>query len=93
MYAQIIERFRQLNGGLPAELHDCAVGLFHFDNVGDVFGGQRFKIQLVGNIEVRGNGFGVVVDNNRLTARFFERPNRVYRAVVELNALPDADRS
>ena len=92
-HAQIVERFCKFNGGLPAELDNRAVGLFHFDNVGDIFGGQRLEIQLVRNVEVGRNRFGVVVDDNRLTARLLERPNRVHRAVVKFDTLADADRS
>ena len=82
---------RQIDGRLSAELDDNAFRLFLVDDVEHIFRGQRFKIQSVGDIKVRGYGFRVVVDDDGLDAHFLERPYGVYRAVVKFHALTDAD--
>ncbi len=81
----------KVDGRLAAKLDNDAFRLFPVDDVQHVFQGQRFKIQTVCRIKVRGNRFRVVVDDDCFVSFFFEGPDRVYRAVVEFNALTDAD--
>ena len=52
---------------------------------------QRLKIQLVRDIKVRAHGLRIVVDDDRLIARFGKSPGSVDGAVVEFDSLPDAD--
>ena len=78
---------------MAAELHDNAFGLLFIDNIQYILHSQGLEIQLVSNIEVSGNGFGVVVDDDGFIAHLFERPYAVYGAVVKLYALTDADRT
>ena len=81
----------QLDGGLTAELHHSTPGLLDLQDAVHILGGQRVKVQPVGGIEVGGDGFGVVVDDDSLVAVLLQRPDTVYRAVVELDALADPD--
>ena len=90
-HARLIEIAAQLDGGLPAEGDDDAVGLFDVDDVLHVFGGQRLEIKPVRRVEVGGDRLGVVVDDDDFVAELFERPHAVDGGVVELDALPDAD--
>ena len=53
---------------------------------------QRLEVEPVGRVEVGADRLGVVVDDDGLVARLPQRPHRMDRAVVELDALPDADR-
>ena len=57
----------------------------------DALGVQRVKVQAVTGIKVGGDGLGVVVDEDGLAAVLLQRPDRVDRAIVKLNALTDAD--
>ncbi len=81
----------ELDGGLTAELYHSTPGLLDLQNAVHIFGGQRVKVQTVGGIEVGGYGLGVVVDDDSLVAVLLQRPDTVYRAVVELDALSDPD--
>ena len=51
-HAHVGERLGQLDGGLAAELHHCAPGLFQFHHGLHVLGGQRLEIELVRHVEV-----------------------------------------
>ena len=90
-HARLIEIAAQLDGGLPAEGDDDAVGLFDVDDVLHVLGGQRLEVKPVCRVEVGGDRLGVVVDDDDLVAELLERPHAVDGGVVELDALPDAD--
>ena len=83
----------EVDRGLAAELHDRKVGLFGVHHAGHILGRQRLEIQAVGRVKVGGHGLRVVVDDHGLAAELLQRPDRVHRAVVELNALADADRA
>ena len=83
----------EVDGGLTAELNDRVVRLLGLDDAGHVLRGQRLKVQTVSGVEVGGNGLRVVVDDNGLAAELLQRPDRVNRAVVELDALTDTDRT
>ena len=81
----------QLDGRLAAKLHHHAPRFFHRQNGFHILGGQRVEIEAVGGIKVGGNGFGVVVCNDRFASAFLERAHTVHGAIVELDPLPDAD--
>ena len=87
----LIEVVAQLDRRLAAEGDDDAVRLFFIDDVLHVFGGERLEVQPVRRIEVGGDGFGVVVDDDHFIPQFFERPHAVHGRIVELDALADAD--
>ena len=86
-----VQELGQLDGRLPAEGHHHADGLFHVDDVHHVFGAKRLEVQPVGGVVVGGHGFGVVVDDDHVVAHFPQRPYAVNGAVIELDALADAD--
>ena len=81
----------QLDGSLTAKLNNAGVGLLGRDDVVHALGVQRVEIQAVAGVEVGGDRLGVVVDQDSLTAVLLEGPDAVDRAVVELDALTDAD--
>ncbi len=83
---------RQVDGRLPAKLHDHAFRLLGFDDVEHVFKGQRLKVQPVGRVVVGAHGLGIAVDHDGLEAQFLEREAGLHAAIVELNALADAVR-
>ena len=87
------QRLGELDGGLPAESDDHAHGLLDLHHVQHVFLGERLEIQSVGGIEIRGNGFRVVVDDRHVVAHCLQRPHTVHGGIVELDALADADRA
>ncbi len=89
--ADLVHVLCQLDGGLAAELHHAGVRLFGGDDVVHALRVQRVKVQAVTGIKVGGDGLGVVVDQNGLAAVLLQRPDSVHRAVVELDALTDAD--
>ena len=87
----VIQEFRQLDSRLAAEGHHDAHRLLHLDDVHDVFGIQRLKVQPVSGVIVGGNGLRVIVDDDHLVAQLLQRPDAVDGGVVELDALADAD--
>jgi len=76
---------------LAAELHHHAVGVRRLHDVRDLFGGDGFEEQAVGGVVVRRHRLRVVVHDVGLDALLAQRADGVNRAVVELDALPDAD--
>ena len=78
---------------LSAKRNDNAVRFFYVQNVLNVFRGQRLEIQSVRRVEVGGNRFGIVVDNDHFIAKLFQRPNAMYGRIVELDTLTDTDRT
>ena len=91
--AQLLKVRRKVDGGLAAELNDRVVRLLGLDDAGHVLRGQRLEVQTVSGVEVSGDGLRVVVDDDGLAAELLQCPDRVNRAVVELDALTDADRA
>ena len=83
----------QLDGRLSAEGHHHADGLLDPDDVHHVLRVQGLKIQAVGGVVVGGDGLRVVVDDDHVVAHFPKGPDGVDGAVVELDALADADRA
>ena len=86
----LVEAARQVDGGLPAELHDHAVGALALDDAEHVLEAEGLEVEAVGGVVVGGDGLGVAVDHDRLVAQLGERPAGLHAAVVELDALADA---
>ena len=91
--ARALQRHRQLERRLAAELHDDAVRPFLLDHVQHVLERERLEIQPVGRVVVGGDGFRVAVDHDRFHAPLAQREGGVDAAVVELDALADPVRS
>ncbi len=89
--AGLLQRRREVDGRLAAELHDNALGLLLVDDVQYIFRRQRLEVEAVGNIEVGRNRLRVVVDDDGLDAHFPQGPYRMHGAVVKLHPLADAD--
>ena len=96
-----VERLRQVDRRLPAELYDgrrevqlrAVFGTrFVFQNVQHAFFVKRLEVQAVAGVEVGRYGLWIGVRHDAGDALFVERPSRVHRAIVELDALPDAYR-
>ena len=81
----------QLDGGLAAELDHTGVGLFGGDDVVHALRVQRVEVEAVAGVKIGGDGLRVIVDEDGFAAVLFQRPDAVDRAVVELDALTDAD--
>ena len=92
-YTQLFQMSCQIDGSLTAKLYNGCIRLFRVDDTGDILRCQRLEIQAVCRIKVRGYGFRVVVDDDGLTAQLLQCPYGMNRAVVELNALTDTDRT
>jgi hypothetical protein len=84
------QRHRQLERGLPAELHDHAPRLLPIADRQHVLERERLEVQPVRGVVVGRHRLGVAVDHDRLEAQLLERHRRVDAAVVELDALADA---
>ena len=93
LYTKVIERLRQVDGGLSAKRCDNALRLLKLDDIHNVLCSKRLEIKLVCGGIVGGNGLGVIVDDNSLVARIFNSRNRVNGGIVKLNTLTDTDRT
>ena len=69
-HAQPLQREREIERRLPAELHDHAIGLFGVADVEHVFERQRFEIEAVAGVVIGGHGLRVAVDHDRFHPHF-----------------------
>ena len=81
----------QVDGGLAAQGGNDALGVLEVQDVHHILGGQGLKVQLVGGGVVRGDGFGVVVDDDGFKAFAADGVHGMDGGVVEFHALADAD--
>ena len=88
--APAFEVAREVERRLSAKLNDDAVGLFNVGNVEYVFGSERFEVEFVGCVVIRGDGFGIGVDHDGLKTVFFEGIGGVATTIVEFDALSNA---
>ena len=63
-----LERLRELQRRLAAELHEDALRLLAFDDREDVFERERLEVEPVGRVVVRRDRLGVAVDHHGLVA-------------------------
>ena len=89
--ADLVHVLCQLDGGLAAELHHAGIRLLGGNDVVHALRVQRVKVQTVAGVKVGGDSLGVVVDQDGFAAVLLQGPHTVHRAVVELDALTDAD--
>ena len=86
-----LEFRREIDRGLAAKLDDDSVRLFLIDNVEHILDGQRLEVETVGDVKVRADRLRIIVDDDGLDAHLTQCPDRMHRAVVEFDTLPDAD--
>ena len=91
-HARGLQRQRQRQRRLPAELHDHAVRLLGVADIQHFFERQRLEVEAVAGVVVGRDGLRVAVDHDRLDAELLQREGRVAAAVIELDSLPDAVR-
>ena len=89
-HARLLQRQRQIERRLAAELHDHAVGLLGVADVQHVFERERLEVQAVAGVVIGGDGFRIAVDHDRFDAELLQREGGVAAAVIELDSLPDA---
>ncbi len=87
--ARLLQRHRQFQRRLAAELDDDAVGLLRLDDGHHVLKRQRLEVQPVRGVIIRADCLGVTVDHDRFDADLPQRKRGVAAAIVELDALPD----
>ena len=79
-HARRLERARQLERRLPAELHDHAFRLLALHDLEHVLERQRLEVQLVRRVEVGRDGLRIRVDHDRLVTRARAAPSRRARS-------------
>ena len=90
-YAARGKRLGKVDCGLSSQRCNNPLRLLQPDNVHNILHGQRLKVQLVRGRIIRGDRFRIVVDDNRLVSGLPDGLNGMYRGIIELHALPDAD--
>ncbi len=91
--AGVLDRARELERRLAAELDHDAVGPLALADREHRLGVERLEVEPVGRVVVGRDGLGVAVDHHRLVAELAVRRDGVDAAVVELDALPDPVRA
>ena len=85
-----LQRQRQRQRRLPAELDDHAVRLLGVADVQHFFERERLEVEAVAGVVIGGDGLRIAVDHDRFDAEFLQREGRVAAAVIELDSLADA---
>ena len=92
-YSLVVQELCELYRRLSAKSDNNANRLFGINHAHHVFGSERLKIKAVRCVEIGRNGFGVVVNRNHVVAEPFQCPHALHACIVELDALPNADRT
>src|SRR5690606_3345792 len=69
-YPFLMQALSQLERGLSTELHDHPIGFFMLYDLPEMLPVHRLEVQLVGNIKISRNRFGITVDHDGLKATF-----------------------
>ena len=88
--ARFGQRMSNVKRGLPAELHQYAVGLFTVNDVQHIFGSERLKVKAVCGVVVGADGFWIAIDHDGLIAHLAQGKAGMDATVVKLNPLPNA---
>ena len=86
----MVELHCQVVGDLTTHRNDHTARGFEIHHVHYALERQLVEVQTVAHIVVGRNGFGVVIDHNRLVAQLASRLDCIDRAPVELNRRADA---
>ena len=78
---------------MAAQRHDDSRWLLGFDDVVDIFEGQRFEVEPVAGVVVGRNRLRVAVDHDRFITGLGQFEAGVHAAVIELDALTNTVRS
>ena len=94
VHARRLQRQRQIQRRLSAELHDHAhrrsARSFVLADGKHVFQGQRLEVEAIAGVVVGRDRLRIAVDHDGLVTIVAQRKRRVAAAVVKLNSLPDA---
>ncbi len=82
-----------LSGVWPPSCTITPIGCSRSHDLQHILQRQRLEVQLVGDVEVGGDRFGIRVDHDRLVSALAQRDHGAHAAVVELHALPDPIRA
>ena len=85
------EWLRQVDRGLPPELDDHPAGPLGLDDGEDRLLVERLEVEAGAAVEVGAHRLGIAVDHDRGHTLATQRLRGLDAAVVELDALPDAD--
>ena len=88
-----VQRLGEVDRGLSTELHDDAGRLLLVDDRDDGLLVERLEVQARAAVEVGAHRLRVAVDHDRVDTLRAQRHRGVHAAVVELDALADADRA
>ena len=91
-HASRVQRPRQIERCLAAELNDHAFRLYAVEDIQHILGGQRLEEQHIARVVIGADGFRVRVDHDRLDPQLAQREARVAAAVIEFDALANAVR-
>ncbi len=92
-HAHLHQAFRQFDSCLSAKLYDRTVRFFNIDNILHIFRRKRFKIELIRNVKVCADRFGIVINYDRLIPFFGKCPCRMNGTIVKFDSLSDTDRA
>ena len=87
------EGVRQVQPGLAAELDHHPEHGIPAEDVAHAFQIERFEIEAGRGVEVGADGFRIAIDEHAVEAGLLQGGRGVHAAVVELDALADADRA
>ena len=88
-HPRLLQRLRQPQGRLTAELDDDSLGALDLADGEHVLLREWLEVETVGGVVVGGDGLGVAVDHHRVALELARGHCRVDAAVVELDALAD----
>ncbi len=95
-HARRLQRQRQIQRSLSAELHDHAdrrsARSFVLVDGKHVFQSQRLEVEAVAGVVIGRDRLRIAVDHDGLEAIVAQRERRMAAAVIELDSLPDAVR-
>src|SRR6266850_1648971 len=92
-HTRILQAHRQIQGCLPAKLHNHSFRLFYVYDVHHIFERQRLEIETIRCVVVGRDGLRIAIDHDRLESGFVQRKRRVAATVVKFNSLANPIRT
>ena len=81
--------FSELESRLPTNLENDPFRFFMLINIEHPLPEHRLKIELVCNVKISGNRFGITIYHNGLIAHLLRRSYGMNAGVIELDTLAD----